>query len=94
MTIWVRCDDCPWTDTVSTARHLRAWFHVACPSCGRGEVIDASERRVVEEILAMEAEGLVEVVDVTAPIPSGKVLATLNTARDPMLTFHPKVHGQ
>lgn len=45
------------------------------------------ERRVVEEIIAMEAEGMVEVeLDPSVPLPPGKVRLILNTARDPILT--------
>ena len=86
MSVIVRCDDCAWSDTVSDVRHLRAWYRAACPACGRGEIIDESERRVVEEIIAMVDEGLVEICEPTGPIPAGKVRAILNTALDPMLS--------
>ncbi len=89
MTIAVRCDDCAWNDTVSSLRHLRAWYRVACPSCGCGEVIDERERLVLEEVIALEAEGLVTLCGATDDPGPGKVRMNLNTAREPMLTQTP-----
>jgi len=86
--ITVRCDDCAWSDTVASLRHLRAWFRAACPACGCGEVIDASECRVVEELIALESEGMVAVLSPGEAVPEGQVRAVLNTARDPIIEWH------
>lgn len=39
---------------------------------------------MVEEMIALEAEGLVTVIRPGEDVPHGKVRATLNTARDPI----------
>jgi predicted RNA-binding Zn-ribbon protein involved in translation (DUF1610 family) len=80
--IKVHCDDCGWEDTVSALRHLRAWYHAACPECGQGELIDAVEVRVSEELIAMEAIGWVT-TDLGS-MPEG-VRAHLDTARKDIL---------
>lgn len=88
--ITVRCDDCQWSDTVSSLRHLRAWYRAPCPSCGCGEVIDATEVLVVEGLIALERQGLVEVIQPAGAVPAGGVRCIINTAREPMLEWAKK----
>jgi hypothetical protein len=85
---YVRCDDCGWEDTVSSIRHLRAWYRAACPACGCGELIDTTEVRMIEELIAMERLGWVW-LDGTQPERPG-IRAVVNSAADPIITFDAK----
>lgn len=93
MTPTVKCDECGWTDEVATIRHLRAWFRAACPICGNGEIIDATECRVVEELIALEREGLVQLDD-GSPLTGTQVRAVVNTAREPIFQLQREGGGQ
>lgn len=79
--ILVHCDACGWEDRVSTIRHLRAWYRAACPECGQGELIDATEVRLAEEMMALETRGLVRVHD-GSPLRPNEVVAHINTAAE------------
>jgi hypothetical protein len=82
----VHCDDCEWEETMSRLRHLRAWYRVACPECGCGELIDATEVRVVEELIALEGEGLIALHHPGDALEDGKVVMRLNTANPRLFT--------
>lgn len=85
----VRCDEdgCGWVDAVSALRHLRAWYHAACPRCGRGEVIDADERVLIEELLKMEDIGWIN------PAHGGGTPAKIDSRKRPFNLEYVKGNG-
>jgi predicted RNA-binding Zn-ribbon protein involved in translation (DUF1610 family) len=73
----VRCDHCGWSDTLAALKHFRAWYRAPCPECAQGEIIDAQEVRLVNELILMESWGWIN------PTHGGGIPATIDSRDRP-----------
>lgn len=64
----VKCDACDWRLEVESIEVAMEWHNKPCPKCGHTPIIDDYDMAAQEEIMLLEAAGLVSQYDSNSPV--------------------------